>query len=177
MRSIVLGTTRVATRAMRALGRQGCQNRPKQLRTMAASSAGRKRRPWSTTIIVPHVACLRGSWGTLSAEGSIGELFRGAIAAQLGTLTCAAAAVAIVYGDRDGRQGRQSRRPLRRTSRCLAARILCREIAPRYRTLSTEGAPGPPEASDMRADDGGGPWPPLPPGGRGGHCRKILDGL
>ena len=42
-----------------------------QLSTMAASSAGRKRRPWSTTIIGPHVACVRGSWGTLSAEGSI----------------------------------------------------------------------------------------------------------
>ena len=41
------------------------------LSTMAASSAGRKRRPWSTTIIVPHVACVRGSWGTLSAEGSV----------------------------------------------------------------------------------------------------------
>ena len=38
---------------------------------MAATSAGRKRRPWSTTIIGPHVACLRGSWGTPSAKGSI----------------------------------------------------------------------------------------------------------
>ena len=37
----------------------------------ASFRMGRKRRPWSTTIIVPHVACLRGSWGTLSAEGLI----------------------------------------------------------------------------------------------------------
>ena len=43
----------------------------KQLWTMAAASAGRKRRPWSATIIGPHVTCLRGSWGTLSAKGSI----------------------------------------------------------------------------------------------------------
>ena len=39
--------------------------------TMTASSAGRKRRPWSATIIVPYVACLGGSLGTLSAEGLI----------------------------------------------------------------------------------------------------------
>ena len=39
--------------------------------TMSAASAGRKRRPWSTTIIVPHVACLGGSWGILSAKGSV----------------------------------------------------------------------------------------------------------
>ena len=56
--------------------------------------------------------------------------------------------------------------------RRLLRRLTRREIVSRYRTLSTEGAPGPPEASDVRADDGGGPWPPLPPGGRGGHGRK-----
>ena len=39
-----------------------------QIWTMAAASAGRKRRPLSTTTIVPHVACLRGSWGTLSGK-------------------------------------------------------------------------------------------------------------
>ena len=32
-----------------------------------------------------------------------------------------------------------------------------REISPHYQTLSTEGAQGPPEASDVQADDGGGP--------------------
>ena len=31
------------------------------------------------------------------------------------------------------------------------------EIALRYRTLTAEGAPGPLEASDVRADDYGGP--------------------
>ena len=43
----------------------------KKCSTMAATSAGRKRRPWSTTIIGPHVAGLRGSLGTSSAKGSI----------------------------------------------------------------------------------------------------------
>ena len=61
-------------------------------------------------------------------------------------------------------------------SRCLAARLLRRKITPRYETLSTGGAPGPPEASNVRADDGGGPWPPLPHGGSGGHGPKVLDG-
>ena len=42
-----------------------------QIWTMAAASAGRKRRPWSIAIIGPHVACLRESCGTLSAEGLI----------------------------------------------------------------------------------------------------------
>ena len=45
--------------------------------------------------------------------------------------------------------GVRQRRQLRR---------LCgHEIASRYRTLTAEGAPGPPEASDVRDDDGGGP--------------------
>ena len=42
-----------------------------KLWTMAAASAGQKQWPWSTTIIGPHIACLRGSWGTLSAKGFI----------------------------------------------------------------------------------------------------------
>ena len=67
------------------------------------------------------------------------------------------------------RDGVRQRRQLRRLTR--------HEIASRYRTLTAEGAPGPPEASDVRADDGGGPWPPLPPGGRGRHRRKVLDDL
>ena len=45
--------------------------------------------------------------------------------------------------------GVRQRRQLRRLTR--------HEIASRYRTLTAEGAPGPPEASDVRADDGGGP--------------------
>ena len=36
-------------------------------------------------------------------------------------------------------------------------RLMRDKIASRYRTLTAEGAPGPPEASDVRADDGGGP--------------------
>ena len=53
---------------MRALG---CQKAVQSLSMMVAISAGRKRRPWSTTIIGLHVACLRGSLGTLSAKGLI----------------------------------------------------------------------------------------------------------
>ena len=62
-------------------------------------------------------------------------------------------AIPIVYDDRDGRRRERS---CRRMSRCLAARLLRCKISPWYRTLSTEGALGPPEASDVRADDGGG---------------------
>ena len=86
-------------------------------------------------------------------------------------------AIPILHGDRDGRRHGRSRRPQRRTSKFLAARLLRRKISPRYRTLSTEGALGPPEASDVRSDDGGGPWPPLPPGRSGDHRQKLLDGL
>ena len=86
-------------------------------------------------------------------------------------------AIPIVYDDRDGRcraacDSAQRRHLLRRLTR--------RKIASRYRTLSTEGAPGPPEASDVRADDGGGPWPPLPPGRAAAmvqSCFDSLDGL
>ena len=45
--------------------------------------------------------------------------------------------------------GVQRRRLLRRLTR--------HKITSRYRTLNPEGAPGPPEASDVQADDGGGP--------------------
>ena len=72
-------------------------------------------------------------------------------------------AIPIVYDDRDGRR-RAACDSVRR--RHLLRRLTRREISPRYQTLSTEGAQGPPEASDVRADDGGRPWPPLPPGGR-----------
>ena len=86
-------------------------------------------------------------------------------------------AIPIVHDDRDGSRRGRSRRLRRRMSRCLAARLLRREITPRYRTLSTEGAPGPPEASDVQDDDGGGPRPPLLPCGSGDHGQKVLDGL
>ena len=83
-------------------------------------------------------------------------------------------AIPIVYDDQDGRR-RAACDSVRR--RHLLRRLTRREISPRYQTLSTEGAQGPPEASYVRADDGGRPWPPLPPGGRGHHRRKELDGL
>ena len=86
-------------------------------------------------------------------------------------------AISIVHGDRYGLRRGRFQWPRRCTSRCLARRLLRREISPRYRTLSTGGAQGPPEASDVRVDDGGGPWPPLPPGGSGDHGLKALDGL
>ena len=41
--------------------------------------------------------------------------------------------------------------------RHLLRRLTRQKISPRYQTLSTEGAPGPPEASDVRGDDYGGP--------------------
>ena len=86
-------------------------------------------------------------------------------------------AIFTVYDDRDGRrratcEGMRRRRLLRRLTR--------RKIASRYRTLSTEGAPGSPEASDVWDNDGGGPWPPLPPGGTAAmiqSCFDSLDGL
>ena len=75
-------------------------------------------------------------------------------------------AITVAHGDReavavDDCDGVRRRRLLRRLTR--------RENSPRYETLSTEGAQGPPEASVVRADDGGGPWPPFPPGGSGCH--------
>ena len=86
-------------------------------------------------------------------------------------------AIPIVYDDRDGCRraacdGVRRRRLLRRLTR--------RENSPPYQTLSTEGARGPPEASDVRDDDGGRPWPPLPPGGRATIVERnwtAFDGL
>ena len=83
-------------------------------------------------------------------------------------------AIPIVYDDRDGRR-RAARDGVRR--RHLLGRLTRRENSPPYQTLSTEGAQGPPAASDVRDDGAGGPWPPLPPGGRGHHRRNELDGL
>ena len=81
--------------------------------------------------------------------------------------------IPIVYDDRDGRRRGRSQRTRRRTARCLARWLLRREISPRYRTLSTEGAPGPPEARDVWTDDGHGPWPLLPDGS-GSHGPKLF---
>ena len=59
--------------------------------------------------------------------------------------------------------------------RRLLRRLTRHENSPRYQTLSTEGAQGPPEASDVRDDDGGGPWPPLPPGGEAAMGLSCFD--
>ena len=65
-----------------------------------------------------------------------------------------------------------------RARACEVLRRLTRlEISLCYQSLSTEGVKGPPEASNVRADDGGGPRPPLLPCGSGGHGQKVLDGL
>ena len=58
---------------------------------------------------------------------------------------------AVAADDRDGRGGASQK------SRCLLRRLTRHKIASRYRTLGTEGVPGPLEASDVRDDDGGGP--------------------
>ena len=48
----------------------------------------------------------------------------------------------------------------------------------RYRPLSTEGAPGPPETSNVRVDDGCGPWAvSFGWGGSGGAMVKMYEGL
>merc|ERR1711966_143241 len=65
-------------------------------------------------------------------------------------------AIPIVYDDRDGRR-RAACDGVRRHH--LLRRLTRRENSSRYQTLSTGGAQGPPEASDVQADDGGGPWP------------------
>ena len=86
-------------------------------------------------------------------------------------------AIPIVYDDRDGRR----RAACDSVRRChLLRRLTRREISPRYQTLSTEGAQGPPEASYVRADDGGRPWSPLPPDERATIVERnwtAFDGL
>ena len=59
-------------------------------------------------------------------------------------------AILIFHDNRDGRRRGRSRQPRKRMSSCLAAWLLRRKITPCYETLSTGGAPGPPEASDVR---------------------------
>ena len=64
-------------------------------------------------------------------------------------------AITVAHGDREtiaaGDCG-----GVRRRVKTLLRRLTRHEIASRYRTRTAEGAPGPPEASDMQADDGGG---------------------
>ena len=62
-----------------------------------------------------------------------------------------------VYGDREAIAGRRATACDSVQRRCLLRRLTRRKISSRYQTLSTEGAPGPPAASDVRADDGGRP--------------------
>ena len=66
-------------------------------------------------------------------------------------------AIAIVHIDCDGRLRDTRGGVRRRTSRHLIRRLLRSEMPPCYETLYTRGAPGPPEASDVRDIDDGGP--------------------
>ena len=64
--------------------------------------------------------------------------------------------------------------------RRLLRRLTRHKITSRYTTLTAEGAPGPPEASDVRADDGGGPcavsdWAEAAAGGTG-RADKLAGG-
>ena len=79
-----------------------------------------------------------------------------------------------VYGDREAIAGRRATACDSVRRRRQLRRLCGHKIASRYRTLTAEGAPGPPEASDVRDDDGRGPWPALPLGGRGGHGPKSF---
>ena len=49
--------------------------------------------------------------------------------------------------------------------------------ASQYRTLTDEGAPGPPEASDVRADGGGGPCTVSGGSEVAAIVKSRLDGL
>ena len=83
------------------------------------------------------------------------------------------ASITIVHSNRESRRRRQSRRRAAAEIVRLVRRLLRCKITPRYDNFFyTGGAPGSPEASDVRADDGGGPWPSLPPGGDGHRRRK-----
>ena len=113
-------------------------------------------------IAVIALACMIVSLGCLLIDRSLGG------------------AMAIVYGDREAIAGRRATACDGVRQRRLLRRLCGHEIATRYRTLTTEGAPGPPEAIDVRDDDGGRPWPPLPPGGRATIVERnwtAFDGL
>ena len=81
--------------------------------------------------------------------------------------------IPIVHDDRYGRRRGRSQRLRRRTSRCLARRLLRHEISPCYRTLSTEGAPEPPEAIRVQGINDGGPCAVSAGSGSGGHGPFI----
>ena len=66
-------------------------------------------------------------------------------------------AIAIVHSDREGRRRQQLRRRAAAAIAPLVRQLLHRKITPCYETLYTEGAPGPPEASNVRGIDDGGP--------------------
>ena len=66
-------------------------------------------------------------------------------------------AIAIVYGDREGRYRQRSRRRAAVATVRLVRRLLRRKITTRYETLYTGGAPGPPEANDVQGIADGGP--------------------
>ena len=66
-------------------------------------------------------------------------------------------AIDSVYGEREAIAGRRATACDGVRQRRLLRRLCGHEIATRYRTLTTEGAPGPPEAIDVRDDDYGGP--------------------
>ena len=89
-------------------------------------------------------------------------------------------AIVIVHGDREGRRRDDHDSMRRRASRRLTRRLLRREITPRYETLHTGGAPGPPATSDVRDIDDGWPCAVSAGSGSGGHggCRLMsFDGL
>jgi len=86
-------------------------------------------------------------------------------------------AIDSVYGEREAIAGRRATACDGVRQRRLLRRLCGHEIATRYRTLTTEGAPGPLEAIDVRDDDYGGPVCRFGSGGRGDHCQKLLDGL
>ena len=85
------------------------------------------------------LACMITSLGCLLIDRSLGG------------------AMDSVYGDREAIAGRRATACDGVRRRRLLRRLCGHEIASRYRTLTREGAPGPPEAIDVRDDDGGGP--------------------
>ena len=62
------------------------------------------------------------------------------------------ASVTIVHSDRESRRRRQSRRRAAVAIVRLVRRLLRRKTTPRYDTLYTGGAPGPPEAPMGRTE-------------------------
>ena len=67
------------------------------------------------------------------------------------------AAIPTVHGKRKRCRGQRSRRRAAIVTVRLVRRLLRHEITPCYETLYTGGAQGPPEASNVRGIDDGGP--------------------